>query len=227
MHAACVLALLAPLPPLAVAQDADCPPASCGNLSIRYPFWLHGQQPSYCGYPSFGIDCDPAGGAPPLLSDSFLRVLDIQYGNSSLVAFHANLADERRHHVRLPRHQVQHVRRHRTVAANHQPCQLGALHLRQLRAAASRQVASDELHGLLWRLQRRTVVLVPEPRRIWRGQSGDCGGGVPVLGRAGDARVGAEGAGRLWKAREKWVPAGVEGARGLPGVRGEPRAVSV
>ncbi|CAO2209076.1 unnamed protein product [Urochloa humidicola] len=94
MHAAGVLAVLALLPPLAVAQDADCPPASCGNLSIRYPFWLRGQQPSSCGYPSFGIDCDRPGHAPPLLSDSFLRVLDIHYGNNSLVAFHTNLADD-------------------------------------------------------------------------------------------------------------------------------------
>ncbi|CAO2204768.1 unnamed protein product [Urochloa humidicola] len=96
MHAAGVLALLALLPPLAVAQDADCPPASCGNLSIRYPFWLRCQQPSSCGYPSFGIDCDRPGHAPPLLSDSFLRVLDIHYGNNSLVAFHTNLADNPR-----------------------------------------------------------------------------------------------------------------------------------
>ncbi|CAO2204773.1 unnamed protein product [Urochloa humidicola] len=95
MHAAAVLALLIVLvlPPLAAALDANCPPASCGNLSIRYPFWLRGRQPSSCGYPSFGIDCDdPAGRAPPLLNDSYLRVLDIHYGNSSLVAFHTNLA---------------------------------------------------------------------------------------------------------------------------------------
>ncbi|CAL4951323.1 unnamed protein product [Urochloa decumbens] len=92
MHAAAVLALLALLPPLAAALDTNCVRASCGNLSIRYPFWLRGRQPSYCGYPSFGIECDPAGSAP-LLSDSFLRVLDIHYGNSSVVAFHTNLAD--------------------------------------------------------------------------------------------------------------------------------------
>ena len=64
MHDAAVLALLVLLllmPALAAALDADCTPASCGNLSIRYPFWLRGRQPPYCGYPSFGIDCDPAG----------------------------------------------------------------------------------------------------------------------------------------------------------------------
>ncbi|CAL4965079.1 unnamed protein product [Urochloa decumbens] len=93
MHAAAVLALLALLPPLPAALDTSCVPASCGNLSIRYPFWLRGRQPPSCGYPSFGIDCDPAG-APPLLSDSYLRLLDIHYGNSSVVAFHTNLADD-------------------------------------------------------------------------------------------------------------------------------------
>ncbi|CAL4958007.1 unnamed protein product [Urochloa decumbens] len=93
MHAAAVLALLVLLPPLAAAQDANCAPASCGNLSIMYPFWLRGRQPSYCGYPSFGIDCDPAGSAP-LLNDSYLRVLDIHYGNSSLVVFHTSLAED-------------------------------------------------------------------------------------------------------------------------------------
>ena len=94
MHAAAVLPLLVLLlPPLAAALDEDCTPASCGNLSIRYPFWLRGRQPPYCGYPSFGIDCDPAG-APPLLNGSYLRVLGIQYGNSTVVAFHTNLADD-------------------------------------------------------------------------------------------------------------------------------------
>ncbi|KAK8452318.1 hypothetical protein SEVIR_5G091950v4 [Setaria viridis] len=93
MHAAAVLALLVLLPLLAAALDADCAPASCGNLSIRYPFWLSGRQPSYCGYPSFGVACDRTG-APPLLNESYLRVLDINYSNSNVVTFHTNLAGD-------------------------------------------------------------------------------------------------------------------------------------
>ena len=75
MHDAAVLALLVLLllmHALAAALDADCTPASCGNLSIRYPFWLRGRQPPYCGYPSFGIDCDVAG-APPLLNGCLIK----------------------------------------------------------------------------------------------------------------------------------------------------------
>ncbi|XP_062194759.1 LEAF RUST 10 DISEASE-RESISTANCE LOCUS RECEPTOR-LIKE PROTEIN KINASE-like 1.2 [Phragmites australis] len=91
MHAPAVLALVL-LPVLATALDASCAPVACGDLSIRYPFWLRGQQPSHCGYPSFGVACDPTGATPPILNDSYLRILDIHYGNSSVVAFHANLA---------------------------------------------------------------------------------------------------------------------------------------
>ena len=93
MHAAAVLAPLVLLPLLAAALDANFTPATCGNLSIRYPFWLRGQQPPYCGYPSFGIECEPTGAAP-FLNGSYLRVLDIPYGSSSVVAFHTNLADD-------------------------------------------------------------------------------------------------------------------------------------
>ncbi|KAJ1282721.1 hypothetical protein BS78_03G072900 [Paspalum vaginatum] len=98
MHAPAVLSLvlllLLLLPLLGAALDANCTPASCGNLPIRYPFWLRGHQPSYCGYPSFGIACDPTGASAPSLNDSYLRVLDIHYGNRSVVAFHTNLADD-------------------------------------------------------------------------------------------------------------------------------------
>jgi hypothetical protein len=64
-----------------------------------------------------GIACDdPTGGAPPVLNGSYLRVLDIHYGNSSVVAFHASLADDPTGGCRG--HQVQHVRRPRAVAVS-------------------------------------------------------------------------------------------------------------
>lgn len=98
MHAPAVLAVALALLPLlatAAAQDASCAPVRCGNLSIMYPFWLRGEQPSYCGYPSFGIACDdPTGATPPVLNASYLRVLGIDYGSRSVVAFHANLVDD-------------------------------------------------------------------------------------------------------------------------------------
>ncbi|TVU22059.1 hypothetical protein EJB05_31735, partial [Eragrostis curvula] len=90
-----LLVLILPLLAAAAALDATtCAPATCGNLSIRYPFWLRGRQPSYCGYPSFGVACDPTGATPASLNNSYLRVLDIHYGNSSVVASHAKLAED-------------------------------------------------------------------------------------------------------------------------------------
>ncbi|EEC69891.1 hypothetical protein OsI_00291 [Oryza sativa Indica Group] len=78
----------------------SCAPAACGNLTIKYPFWLRGRQPAYCGHPTFAVTCDddddPTGATaapPPSLNGSYLRVLAIHYGNSSVVAYHANLVE--------------------------------------------------------------------------------------------------------------------------------------
>uniref|UniRef100_J3KW74 Wall-associated receptor kinase galacturonan-binding domain-containing protein n=1 Tax=Oryza brachyantha TaxID=4533 RepID=J3KW74_ORYBR len=89
-----VLVVLVFLPLLATAPDAQpdgesCAPATCGNLTIKYPFWLRGRQPAHCGHPTFAVTCDDA--TPPILNDSYLRVLAIHYGNSSVVAFYASL----------------------------------------------------------------------------------------------------------------------------------------
>ncbi|CAM0879004.1 unnamed protein product [Alopecurus aequalis] len=100
-HAPAVLLLLLLLPlhgATAVSRaqtDASCAPASCGSLTIAYPFWLRGRHAPNCGYPSFGVTCgdDPTAATPPSLSDSYLRLLDIRYGDRSVVAFHARLAD--------------------------------------------------------------------------------------------------------------------------------------
>uniref|UniRef100_A0A0E0JDS4 Wall-associated receptor kinase galacturonan-binding domain-containing protein n=1 Tax=Oryza punctata TaxID=4537 RepID=A0A0E0JDS4_ORYPU len=74
----------------------SCAPAACGDLTIKYPFWLRGRQPAYCGHPTFAVTCDDHAGVtptPPSLNDSYLRVLAIHYGNSSVVAFHDNLVE--------------------------------------------------------------------------------------------------------------------------------------
>ena len=212
MHAAAVLPLLVLLlPPLAAALDEDCTPASCGNLSIRYPFWLRGRQPPYCGYPSFGIDCDPAG-APPLLNGSYLGVLGIQYGNSTVVAFHTNLADDPTG-CRATKFNLSANLALSLVAISRANW---GLFLLQLLADASGGVVTDELHG------PGPVVRVPEPELRDRGpRAGGGVDGLPVRGRNGDARVRAEGAGRLREARQARVPAGVDAARGLCGVRRE------
>lgn len=75
----------------ATTADAGCPPATCGNLTITYPFWLGGRDQSSCGPPAFQLTCNNSvSGA--FLSSSYIKVLDFDYGSRSLVAVHALLA---------------------------------------------------------------------------------------------------------------------------------------
>jgi hypothetical protein len=77
----------------AATTDTGCPPATCGNLTITYPFWLGGldRDTSSCGPPAFQLTCSSsASGA--FLSSSYYNVLHIYYGRRSLVAVHALLA---------------------------------------------------------------------------------------------------------------------------------------
>ncbi|KAM0868173.1 hypothetical protein ACQ4PT_041485 [Festuca glaucescens] len=78
----------------ATAGDAGCPQATCGNLTLAYPFWLagQGQDVSSCGPPAFRLTCNGSASAGAFLSSSYMRVLGIDYGNRSLVAVHALLA---------------------------------------------------------------------------------------------------------------------------------------
>ncbi|KAJ1282716.1 hypothetical protein BS78_03G072400 [Paspalum vaginatum] len=71
----------------------DCEPARCGNLTLRYPFWLgsNNQTSSPCGHPAFGVWCS-AGGSVASLRGSSIHVLPIDYTNSSLVASHNKVA---------------------------------------------------------------------------------------------------------------------------------------
>ncbi|KAJ0048125.1 hypothetical protein Pint_16515 [Pistacia integerrima] len=61
-----------------------CEPKTCGsNLTIRFPFWISGEQESYCGSPNFGITCNDQ---KPVLNISYedYIIKDIFYENSSL-----------------------------------------------------------------------------------------------------------------------------------------------
>ncbi|TVU22033.1 hypothetical protein EJB05_31709, partial [Eragrostis curvula] len=73
------------------AEDTVCRPATCGNLTITYPFWLAGRDASSCGPPSFQLTCNTST-AGAFMSGSYIKVLDIDYGSRSLVAVHALLA---------------------------------------------------------------------------------------------------------------------------------------
>ncbi|XP_052136953.1 LEAF RUST 10 DISEASE-RESISTANCE LOCUS RECEPTOR-LIKE PROTEIN KINASE-like 2.5 [Oryza glaberrima] len=88
-----ILASLQLLPGAAngATVDPSCPLATCGNLTITYPFWLGSQDQSSCGPPSFRLTCnDRASG--PFLRNSYIKVLGFDYGRRSLVAVHALLA---------------------------------------------------------------------------------------------------------------------------------------
>ncbi|XP_073110321.1 LEAF RUST 10 DISEASE-RESISTANCEUS RECEPTOR-LIKE PROTEIN KINASE-like 1.2 isoform X3 [Elaeis guineensis] len=73
----------------------DCEPKSCGSIdNISYPFWIEGQQPDYCGYPGFNVNC--SDGIPYLqVPYGDCRILDIFYNNESiwLSVSEANLLD--------------------------------------------------------------------------------------------------------------------------------------
>jgi hypothetical protein len=88
--------------------DESCAPAACGNLTIAYPFWLHGRHDPSCGYPAFGVTCndDPTGATPPSLNSSHLRLIDIRYGDRTVVAYHARLVDGRSDPCRAMRFNV-------------------------------------------------------------------------------------------------------------------------
>ncbi|GAU14799.1 hypothetical protein TSUD_50110 [Trifolium subterraneum] len=62
-----------------------CEPRTCGNQTIRYPFYIKGIQQPFCGYPGFGISCDTNLGLPFLnLSNTFYTIHQIFYQNQSL-----------------------------------------------------------------------------------------------------------------------------------------------
>ncbi|XP_040382524.1 LEAF RUST 10 DISEASE-RESISTANCE LOCUS RECEPTOR-LIKE PROTEIN KINASE-like 1.2 [Oryza brachyantha] len=70
------------------SSNTSCAPATCGNVTIRYPFSLSGVQPPYCGYPLFDLICDAGAGRAYLgrtFREHLYRVDNIFYDNSSLV----------------------------------------------------------------------------------------------------------------------------------------------
>jgi len=95
-----LLTLVASLLLLLVLQDHvsadDCEPARCGNLTLRYPFWLsinNNETSSPCGHPAFGVWCSD-GGSMASLRGSSIHVLAIDYTNDSLVASHNKVAGD-------------------------------------------------------------------------------------------------------------------------------------
>ena len=73
--------------------SAECEPAACGNLTLRYPFWLGSgnQTSSPCGHQAFEVWCGD-GGREASLRGSSIHVLAIDYANTSFVASHSRVA---------------------------------------------------------------------------------------------------------------------------------------
>ncbi|KAK3160294.1 hypothetical protein QOZ80_1BG0057580 [Eleusine coracana subsp. coracana] len=83
-----LLPLVASLLLLHDSGHAACEPGTCGNLTVKYPFWLGGgvnQSSSPCGHPAFQVWCGEDGSAATLKGSS-LHVLDVDYSNISFVA---------------------------------------------------------------------------------------------------------------------------------------------
>ncbi|CAL4951324.1 unnamed protein product [Urochloa decumbens] len=76
--------------------NADCKPAACGDLTLRYPFWLGSinESTSPCGHPDFEVWCigDGGGSSVASLKGSTLHVHAINYTNNSFVASHIRVA---------------------------------------------------------------------------------------------------------------------------------------
>ncbi|KAK7271225.1 hypothetical protein RJT34_26947 [Clitoria ternatea] len=67
--------------------SAICAPSSCGNLSIRYPFWRKSNSiigGEICGYPEFGLECTQGNKAIITLPSDTYYVTDINYVNHTI-----------------------------------------------------------------------------------------------------------------------------------------------
>ena len=77
------------------AHADDCESAACGNLTIRYPFWVgSSNQPwSNCGHPAFKIQCSDDGTVASLKgTDTDIHILSINYTDRSFVASQTRVA---------------------------------------------------------------------------------------------------------------------------------------
>jgi hypothetical protein len=96
MHPALVLfLLLAPLLLLNDRASADCEPATCGKLALRYPFWLGNvsQTSSPCGHPAFEVWCSDDRQSVASLRGSTILVHTINYTDKSFIASNTRVDD--------------------------------------------------------------------------------------------------------------------------------------
>ncbi|XVE64030.1 hypothetical protein DITRI_Ditri07aG0068700 [Diplodiscus trichospermus] len=71
------------------SRFSACVPRGCGNgLNISYPFWISGEQESFCGYPNSEISSKEAHPILKISDDSYI-MKDIFYNNNSLLVANA------------------------------------------------------------------------------------------------------------------------------------------
>ncbi|XP_044346969.1 LEAF RUST 10 DISEASE-RESISTANCEUS RECEPTOR-LIKE PROTEIN KINASE-like 2.4 [Triticum aestivum] len=95
MHPTSLLSILVSLFLFRQRAHAECEPVGCGNLSIKYPFWLGAPsrpppEPS-CGHPAFELWCINSN-TTACISGSPIHIHSIDYGASSFVVYHNRVA---------------------------------------------------------------------------------------------------------------------------------------
>nr|GMD23506.1 LEAF RUST 10 DISEASE-RESISTANCE LOCUS RECEPTOR-LIKE PROTEIN KINASE-like 1.2 [Ipomoea batatas] len=71
-------------------QYQACEPKKCAHgPELKYPFYLQGQQESYCGYPEFNISCDGQGYPILHIPENDYIVDSISYENNSFRVYNA------------------------------------------------------------------------------------------------------------------------------------------
>ncbi|KAI8022005.1 LEAF RUST 10 DISEASE-RESISTANCE LOCUS RECEPTOR-LIKE PROTEIN KINASE-like 1.2 [Camellia lanceoleosa] len=75
------------------SQYEACVPKTCGGKSISYPFWIQGEQESYCGYPGFELTCQNNHSILQIPENNY-TVQEIFYGNQSIRISVSNLGGE-------------------------------------------------------------------------------------------------------------------------------------
>nr|GLL32951.1 LEAF RUST 10 DISEASE-RESISTANCE LOCUS RECEPTOR-LIKE PROTEIN KINASE-like 1.2 isoform X1 [Ipomoea trifida] len=71
-------------------QYQACEPKKCAHgPELKYPFYLQGQQESYCGFPDFNVSCDGQGYPILRIPDNDYIVDNISYDNNSFRVYNA------------------------------------------------------------------------------------------------------------------------------------------
>ncbi|KAL7240353.1 hypothetical protein ACSBR2_006076 [Camellia fascicularis] len=75
------------------SQYEACVPKKCGGQSISYPFWIQGEQESYCGYPGFELTCQNNHTILQIPENNY-TVQEILYNSQSIRISVSNLSNE-------------------------------------------------------------------------------------------------------------------------------------